>query len=228
MKLNFKSSIFSLSLIMISSYSFALDLGKLSSGVTAFTGGAESTVDLNTFFANAKVTNQLFFNSRVIFAEALQDSKSADEFKLKLEQLKKATNPKEIKSLTEEINKTADGVFTSMQKDQDATVAKLNELTADKRSKISAAAVNFGLASLKAAELVSSIKPVSSTIMTNPSSLTQTNLSLVEAKDMLGDVKGIASNSTMALVTVPNLLKKSNIVIAVPKSAAEKPVAVSF
>ena len=79
------------------------------------------------------------------------------------------------------------------------------------------------IASLTARELVVGAKQVSTSIMMNPMSLTNTGMSLMDAKNVVGDLTGIAKNSTMALVEYPKLFKKAGIEFKMPTSSLDKP-----
>jgi hypothetical protein len=79
------------------------------------------------------------------------------------------------------------------------------------------------IASLTARELAVGAKQVSTSLITNPASLTNTGMSLVDAKNVVGDITGIAKNSTLALVEYPKLFKKAGIEFKLPTSSAEKP-----
>lgn len=64
---------------------------------------------------------------------------------------------------------------------------------------------------------------MTTSLMTNPASLTNTGMSLVDAKNVVGDITGIAKNSTMALVEYPKLFKKAGIEFKMPTSSSDKP-----
>ena len=88
-------------------------------------------------------------------------------------------------------------------------------------------ATNFVIASLTARELALGAKQVSTSLIANPKSLTNTGMSLADAKGVVGDITGIAKNSTMALVEYPKLFKKAGIEFKMPTSSSEKPKVLS-
>src|SRR5699024_6251309 len=103
------------------------------------------------------------------------------------------------------------------------TVAKLSVLNAEQKKHLLNSATNFAIASLTARELAVGAKKVSTSLIANPNSLTNTGMSLVDAKGVVGDITGIAKNSTLALVEYPKLFKKAGIEFKVPTSSADKP-----
>ncbi len=59
--------------------------------------------------------------------------------------------------------------------------------------------------------------------MANLTILTDTGLSLVDAKNVMGNITGIAKNSSMALVEYPKLFKKAGIEFKIPTSSTNQP-----
>src|SRR5690606_20742723 len=78
-----------------------------------------------------------------------------------------------------------------------------------------------------ARELVLNSKQVSMQMLSNPRSVSDSGMSFMDAKGLLGDVTGIAKNATMALVEYPQLMKKAGLNFKAPESAAATPVDIS-
>lgn len=199
-------------------------LSSLASTLTeSATGVSSANMDLAGFFTQAKATNAMFIQSRSALASLLASKKDSDELKTKQKSLKTTSDPKEKEAIQKEIVAMSNAVLDASKKDEDATVAKLSSLNAEQKKYLLASASNFVIASLAARDLALGAKQVSMSMMTNPMSLTNTGLSLVDAKNVVGDITGIAKNSSMALVEYPKLLKKAGIEFKMPESAASKP-----
>ncbi|MFD1437093.1 hypothetical protein HLH14_00475 [Acinetobacter sp. ANC 4282] len=199
-------------------------LSSLASTLTeSATGVSSSNMDLAGFFTQAKATNAMFIQSRSALASLLASKKDSDELKTKQKSLKATSDLKEKEAIQKEIVAMSNAVLDASKKDEEATVAKLSSLNADQKKYLLDSATNFVIASLIARDLALGAKQVSMSVMTNPMSLTNTGLSLVDAKNVVGDITGIAKNSSMALVEYPKLLKKAGIEFKMPESAASKP-----
>lgn len=202
-------------------------LGSLSSLASTLTesatGVSSSNMDLNGFFTQAKAANAMFLQSRTALASLLASKKDSDELKAKQKSLKTTSDLKEKEAIQKEIVAMSNAVLEASQKDEAATVAKLASLNADQKKHLLDSATNFVIASLTARELAVGAKQVSTSLITNPASLTNTGMSLVDAKNVVGDITGIAKNSTLALVEYPKLFKKAGIEFKLPTSSAEKP-----
>lgn len=199
-------------------------LSNLSSSLSeSVTGVSSSNMDLNGFFTQAKATNAMFIESRTALASLLASKQDSDELKAKQKSLKTTSDLKEKEAIQKQIVALSDSVLEASQKDEEATVAKLSALNAEQKKHLLNSATNFAIASLTARELAVGAKKVSTSLIANPSSLTNTGMSLVDAKGMVGDITGIAKNSTMALVEYPKLFKKAGIEFKVPTSSSEKP-----
>ncbi len=200
-------------------------LSSLASTLTeSATGVSSSNMDLKGFFAQAKATNAMFLQSRTALASLLASKKDSDELKAKQKSLKTTSDLKEKEAIQKEITALSNAVLEASQKDEAATVEKLAALNAEQKKYLLDSATNFVIASLAARELVVGAKQVSTSLMTNPASLTNTGMSLLDAKNVVGDITGIAKNSTLALVEYPKLFKKAGIEFKLPTSSAEKPV----
>lgn len=203
-------------------------LSNISSSLSeSVTGVSSSNMDLNGFFTQAKATNAMFIQSRTALASLLASKQDSDELKAKQKSLKTTSDLKEKEAIQKQIVALSDSVLEASQKDEEATVAKLSALNAEQKKHLLNSATNFAIASLTARELAVGAKKVSTSLITNPSSLTNTGMSLVDAKGMVGDITGIAKNSTMALVEYPKLFKKAGIEFKVPTSSSEKPKTLS-
>jgi len=201
-------------------------LSNLSSSLSeSVTGVSSSNMDLNGFFTQAKATNAMFIQSRTALASLLASKQDSDELKAKQKSLKTTSDLKEKEAIQKQIVALSDSVLEASQKDEEATVAKLSALNAEQKKHLLNSATNFAIASLTARELAVGAKKVSTSLIANPNSLTR--MSLVDAKGMVGDITGIAKNSTMALVEYPKLFKKAGIEFKVPTSSSEKPKTLS-
>ncbi|CAB1208547.1 hypothetical protein [Acinetobacter bouvetii] len=199
-------------------------LSSLASTLTeSATGVSSSNMDLNGFFTQAKATNAMFIQSRSALASLLASKKDSDELKAKQKSLKTTSDLKEKEAIQKEIVAMSNAVLEASQNDEAATVAKLSALNMEQKKYLLDSATNFVIASLTARELAVGAKQVSTSLMTNPAGLTNTGLSLVDAKNVVGDITGIAKNSSMALVEYPKLFKKAGIEFKMPTSSAEKP-----
>ncbi len=205
-----------------------LGLSSLASKTTESVTGVSSTnIDLQGFFQQAQVTNALFIESRVAIASLLTSKENSTELKNKLKTLKTTSDLKEKEALQTELAKLSSAVLEASQKDEAATVAKLEALGKEQKNLLLGAATNFALAGLTATELAKNSKQVSTNIASNPMSLRDTGLSLTNAKSLVNDVTGIAKNSSLALVEFPKVFKKAGIDFKVPASTAAKPVDIS-
>ncbi|MNZ99028.1 hypothetical protein D3C78_1183370 [compost metagenome] len=187
------------------------------------TGISSSNMDLNGFFTQAKATNAMFIQSRTALASLLASKQDSDELKAKQKSLKTTSDLKEKEAIQKQIVAMSNAVLEASQKDEEATVAKLSALNVEQKKHLLDSATNFVIASLTARELAGGAKQVSTSLMTNPASLTNTGMSLVDAKNVVGDITGIAKNSTMALVEYPKLFKKAGIEFKMPTSSSDKP-----
>ena len=199
-------------------------LSNLASSLSeSATGVSSSNMDINGFFTQAKATNAMFIQSRTALASLLANKQDSDELKAKQKSLKTTSNLKEKEAIQKQIVAMSNAVLEASQKDEEATVAKLSALNVEQKKNLLDSATNFVIASLTARELAGGAKQVSTSLITNPSSLTNTGMSLVDAKNIVGDITGIAKNSTMALVEYPKLFKKAGIEFKMPTSSSEKP-----
>lgn len=199
-------------------------LSSLSSSLSeSVTGVSSSNMDLNGFFTQAKATNAMFIQSRTALASLLASKQDSDELKAKQKSLKTTSDLKEKEAIQKQIVALSDRVLEASQKDEQATIAQLSIMNAEQKKYLLNSATNFAIASLTARELALGAKNISTSLIANPSSLAGTGLSLVDAKGVVGDITGIAKNSTMALVEYPKLFKKAGIEFKVPTSSSEKP-----
>ena len=199
-------------------------LSNLASSLSeSATGVSSSNMDINGFFTQAKATNAMFIQSRTALASLLANKQDSDELKAKQKSLKTTSNLKEKEAIQKQIVAMSNAVLEASQKDEEATVAKLSALNVEQKKNLLDSATNFVIASLTARELAGGAKQVSTSLITNPSSLTNTGMSLVDAKNIVGDITGIAKNSTMALVEYPKLFKEAGIEFKMPTSSSEKP-----
>ena len=199
-------------------------LSNLASSLSeSTTGVSSSNMDLNGFFTQAKATNAMFIQSRTALASLLASKQDSDELKAKQKSFKTTSDLKEKDAIQKQIVAMSNAVLDASQKDEAATVAKLSALNAEQKKHLLNSATNFAIASLTARELAVGAKKVSTSLIANPNSLTNTGMSLVDAKGMVGDITGIAKNSTMALVEYPKLFKKAGIDFKVPTSSSDKP-----
>jgi hypothetical protein len=199
-------------------------LSSLASTLTeSATGVSSSNMDMTGFFTQAKATNAMFIESRSALASLLASKKDSDELKAKQKSLKSTSDLKEKEAIQKQIVAMSNAVLEASQKDEEATVAKLSSLDEQQKKLLLDSAANFVIASLTARELAIGAKQVSTSIMMNPMSLTNTGMSLMDAKNVVGDITGIAKNSTMALVEYPKLFKKAGIEFKMPTSSSDKP-----
>ncbi|OTG78153.1 hypothetical protein B9T23_02860 [Acinetobacter terrae] len=198
-------------------------LSSLASTLTeSATGVSSSNMDLTGFFTQAKATNQMFIESRAALAYVLANKQDAEELKTKLNSFKTTSDVKEKQAIQQEITKLSANVLDASKKDEENTVEQLAALNSEKKQLLLKSMSNFVIAGLSARELVVNSKQVSMSLLSNPTGLSNTGLSLVDAKSLLGDVSGIAKNSTMAIVEYPKLLKKAGIEFKAPESSASK------
>lgn len=203
-------------------------LSGLASQLTeAATGVSSSNMDLAGFLQQAKNTNQMFVQSRTSLATLFAKRNEAEELKTKLNVLKTTSDPKEKEAIQKEITKLTDTVLDASKKDEAGTIEKINGLNVEQKQQLVKSMTNFALAGLTARELVTNSKGVYTQLISNPTALTNSGMSLVDAKGLIGDVSGIAKNSTMALVEYPQLLKKAGVSFKVPESTATKPQDIS-
>ena len=219
------------STMLLASNTFAgfASLSSLASQVVDSASGTSSStgMDLASFFQQAKTANQMFLQSRTSLATLFAERKESAELQLKLESLKTTSNLKEKEAIQKEITQLTNAVLDASKKDEAATIEKINALSASQKDQLLKSMTNFTLASLTARELVTNSKGVSMQLLSNPKSLGNSGLSLMDAKGLLGDVTSIAKNSSMALIEYPQLLKKANVSFKVPTSTAEKPQDIS-
>ena len=198
-------------------------LSGLASTLTeSATGVSSSNMDLTGFFTQAKATNQMFIESRAALAYVLANKQDAEELKTKLNSFKTTSDVKEKQAIQQEITKLSANVLDASKKDEENTVEQLAALNSEKKQLLLKSMSNFVIAGLSARDLVINSKQVSMSLLSNPTGLSNTGLSLVDAKSLLGDVSGIAKNSTMAIVEYPKLLKKAGIEFKAPESSASK------
>lgn len=199
-------------------------LSKMASSLSeSVTGVSSSNMDINGFFTQAKATNEMFIQSRTALASLLASKQDSDELKAKQKSLKTTSDPKEQEAIQKQIVVLSNAVLEASQKDEEGTVAKLSALNVEQKQHLLDSARNFAIASLTARELAIGAKQVGTSLIANPKSLTNTGMSLVEAKGVVGDITGIAKNSTMALVEYPKLFKKAGIEFKMPTSSSDKP-----
>lgn len=189
----------------------------------AATGVSSNNMDLAGFLKQAQSTNQMFTQSRTSLATLFAERKDAEEFKTKLNSLKTTSDAKEKEAIQKEITKLTNDVLDASKKDESATLEKISALNVSQKKLLLDSMTNFVIAGLSARELVANSKGVSMQLISNPSALTSSGMSLMDAKGLLGDVTSIAKNSTMALVEYPQLLKKAGLDFKAPESAAAKP-----
>lgn len=198
-------------------------LSGLASQLTeAATGVSSNNMDLAGFLKQAQATNQMFTQSRTSLATLFAERKDAEELKTKLNSLKTTSNVKEKEAIQKEITQLTNNVLTASKKDQEATLEKINSLNVSQKQQLIKSMTNFALAGLSARELVANSKGVSMQMLSNPTALTSSGMSLMDAQGLFSDVTGIAKNSTMALVEYPQLLKKAGVNFTVPTSTTTK------
>lgn len=199
-------------------------LSALASQLTeATTGVSSKNMDIAGFLKQAQSTNQMFTQSRTALATLFAERKDSEELKTKLNSLKTTSDVKEKEAIQKEITKLTNDVLDASKKDQSATLEKINALNVSQKNLLLDSMTNYVIASLSARELVSNSKDVSMQLLSNPSAISNSGMSLMDAKGLLGDVTGIAKNSTMALVEYPKLMKKAGFDFKAPESAATKP-----
>lgn len=206
---------------------FASLSGLASQLTEAATGVSSSNMDLAGFLQQAKATNQMFIQSRTSLATLFAERKDAEELKTKLNSLKSTSDAKEKEAIQKEITKLTNDVLDASKKDEAATIEKINALNASQKQQLIKSMTNFGLAGLTARELVANSKGISMQLITNPMALTNSGLSLMDAKGLFSDVTGIAKNSTLALVEYPQLMKKAGVNFKAPESTATQPQDIS-
>jgi len=206
-------------------------LGTLSSlaskVVETTTGTSTQNLDLAGFLKQAQATNAMFTQSRTALATLFAERKDSEELKTKLNSLKTTSDVKEKAAIQKEITKLTDEVLEASKKDEAATLERINALSVSQKQLLVNSLTNFAIAGLSARELVVNSKQVSMQLLTNPMSLSNSGMSLMDAKGLLSDVTGIAKNSTMALVEYPQLMKKAGLNFKAPESAVAKPVDIS-
>lgn len=206
-------------------------LGTLSSlaskVVETTTGTSTQNLDFAGFLKQAQATNAMFTQSRTALATLFAERKDSEELKTKLNSLKTTSDVKEKAAIQKEITKLTDEVLEASKKDEAATLERINALSASQKQLLVNSLTNFAIAGLSARELVVNSKQVSMQLLTNPMSLSNSGMSLMDAKGLLSDVTGIAKNSTMALVEYPQLMKKAGLNFKAPESAVAKPVDIS-
>lgn len=206
-------------------------LGTLSSlaskVVETTTGTSTQNLDLAGFLKQAQATNAMFTQSRTALATLFAERKDSEELKTKLNSLKTTSDVKEKAAIQKEITKLTDEVLEASKKDEAATLERINALSASQKQLLVNSLTNFAIAGLSARELVVNSKQVSMQLLTNPMSLSNSGMSLMDAKGLLSNVTGIAKNSTMALVEYPQLMKKAGLNFKAPESAVAKPVDIS-
>lgn len=201
--------------------------GLASSLTESVTGASSSNMDLAGFVKQAQATNHMFMESRTMLASLIASKKDSDELKTKLKSLQNTSDLKEQKALQKEISKLSDSVIEASKKDEAGTLEKLSTLDSKQKSLLLGSMTNFFIAGLTARELVVNGKQISIGLISNPMSLSNTGLSLMETRGLISDIGGIAKNSTLALIEYPKLLKKAGIEFKAPESSASKPVDIS-
>lgn len=184
---------------------------------------ASSNVNVTDFLTQASATNLLFQESRAALAATISTSKMSGEIQAKLKALKSTTNLQEKEAILASLEKPTDEVMAASKKDEAETIATIKNLSAEKKKNLLAAARNFGIATLMAKDLAGGASQISTAIISNPQSLTSSGFTVGGAKDLVGDVIGIAKNSSMALVEVPQLFKKAGVEFTPPTSSKSKP-----
>lgn len=206
-------------------------LGTLSSlaskAVATTTGTSSQNLDLAGFLKQAQVTNAMFIQSRTTLATLFAERKDSEELKTKLNSLKTTSDVKEKEAIQKEITKLTNDVLDASKKDEAATLERINALSVSQKQLLVNSLTNFAIAGLSARELVLNSKQVSMQMLSNPRSVSDSGMSFMDAKGLLGDVTGIAKNATMALVEYPQLMKKAGLNFKAPESAAAKPVDIS-
>ena len=184
---------------------------------------ASSNVNVTDFLTQASATNLLFQESRAALAATISKSKMSGEIQAKLKALKSTTNLQEKEAILASLEKPTDEVMAASKKDEAETIETIKNLSAEKKKYLLAAAQNFGIATLMAKDLAGGASQISTAIISNPQSLTSSGFTVGGAKNLVGDVTGIAKNSSMALVEVPQLFKKAGVEFTPPTSSKSKP-----
>ena len=184
---------------------------------------ASSNVNVTDFLTQASATNLLFQESRAALAATISTSKMSGEIQAKLKALKSTTNSQEKEAILASLVKPTDEVMAASKKDEAETIETIKNLSAEKKKYLLAAAQNFGIATLMAKDLAGGASQISTAIISNPQSLTSSGFTVGGAKNLVGDVTGIAKNSSMALVEVPQLFKKAGVEFTPPTSSKSKP-----
>ena len=201
--------------------------GLASKVVETTTGTSSQNLDLAGFFKQAQATNAMFIQSRTALATLFAERKDSEELKTKLNSLKTTSDVKEKEAIQKEITKLTNAVLEASKKDEAATLERINALNTSQKQHLMNSLTNFAIAGLSARELVVNSKQVSMQLLSNPSTISNSGMSFMDAKGLLSDVTGIAKNSTMALVEYPQLMKKAGLNVKAPESAAAKPVDIS-
>lgn len=184
---------------------------------------ASSNVNVTDFLTQASATNLLFQESRAALAATISKSKMSGEIQAKLKALKSTTNLQEKEAILASLEKPTDEVMAASKKDEAETIETIKNLSAEKKKYLLAAAQNFGIATLMAKDLAGGASQISTAIISNPQSLTSSGFTVGGAKNLVSDVTGIAKNSSMALVEVPQLFKKAGVEFTPPTSSKSKP-----
>lgn len=184
---------------------------------------ASSNVNVTDFLTQASATNLLFQESRAALAATISTSKMSGEIQAKLKALKSTTNLQEKEAILASLEKPTDEVMAASKKDEAETIETIKNLSAEKKKYLLAAAQNFGIATLMAKDLAGGASQISTAIISNPQSLTSSGFTVGGAKNLVADVTGIAKNSSMALVEVPQLFKKAGVEFTPPTSSKSKP-----
>jgi hypothetical protein len=184
---------------------------------------ASSNVNVTDFLTQASATNLLFQESRAALAATISKSKMSGEIQAKLKALKSTTNLQEKEAILASLEKPTDEVMAASKKDEAETIETIKNLSAEKKKYLLAAAQNFGIATLMAKDLAGGASQISTAIISNPQSLTSSGFTVGGAKNLVADVTGIAKNSSMALVEVPQLFKKAGVEFTPPTSSKSKP-----
>jgi len=222
-----KASLSVLLVCMASSASAGFGLSNLKSmanaiqGDTADSGGA---VDINGFMEKASIVNQLFMESRTQLALMLADKTMVAELQGKLDTLQKTSDPKERKAQLATINTLSQSALEAANQDQAATAAALASASSESKQKAVNALTNFVIASLRATDLAPAGQSALSSLTANPTQAMSLAGKVSNLKDLVVDVKGIATNSTMALTKIPSIMTKAKIPFTMPTSATTQPV----
>lgn len=222
-----KASLSVLLVCMANSASAGFGLSNLKSMATAVQGGTADSggaVDIHGFMEKASVVNQLFMESRTQLALMLADKTMVAELQGKLATLQKTSDPKERKAQLAAINTLSQGALEAANQDQAATAAALASASGESKQKAVNALTNFVIASLRATDLAPAGQSALSSLTANPTQAMSLAGKVSNLKDLVVDVKGIATNSTMALTQIPSIMTKAKIPFTMPTSAATAPV----